>query len=277
MRSFLFGLATFATVVMLAPACGDDGDDAATTTDAERSTTTAAQSGPLAGTAWILRSWSDGGTLADAGTDRPATLSFGTEGNLAGSTGCNNFAGGWTEDGDQLTLQLGPITEMACEDPAVQAQEQALVGLLPTVAGYDLGAEELQLTDSRGTVVAVYAAQPTDLAGTSWTATGVNNGKGGLESNELTGALTAQFDEDGAFSGSGGCNRLTGSWESDGDELRITDVASTKRSCDQEVMDLEAQYVAALEAVRTYEWSGDTLTVRDDEGAMQATFTPLEG
>jgi heat shock protein HslJ len=48
-------------------------------------------------------------------------------------------------------------------------------------------------------------------------------------------------------------------------------------SCDQDVMDLEAQYVAALEAARTYEWSGDTLTVRDDEGAMQATFTTAEG
>jgi heat shock protein HslJ len=213
----------------------------------------------------------------DAGTDRPATLSFATDAALAGSTGCNNFAGGWTEDGDQLTLEIGPITEMACEDPAVQAQEQALISLLPSVAGYDLGAEELQLTDAGGTVLAVYATQPTDLAGTSWTATGVNNGKGGLESNELIGALTARFDEDGAFSGSGGCNRLTGSWEVDGDELRISDVASTKMSCDQDVMDLEAQYVAALEAARTYEWSGDTLTVRDDEGAMQATFTTAEG
>lgn len=277
MRSFLFGLATLATVLMLAPACGDDGDDAATTTDAERSTTTAAQSGPLAGTAWILRSWNDGSAPIDAGTDRPATLSFATDASLAGSTGCNNFAGTWTEDGDQLTLQLGPITEMACEDPAVQAQEQALVALLPAVAGYDLVAEELRLTDSSGTVLAVYTAQPTDLAGTSWTVTGVNNGKGGLESSELTGALTAQFDEDGAFSGLGGCNRLTGGWETDGDELRIRDLASTKKSCDQDVMDLEAQYVAALEAARTYEWSGDSLTLRDDEGAMQATFTTAGG
>jgi heat shock protein HslJ len=275
MRTFVFGLATLAAVVMLAPACGDDGDDAATTTSPE--STTAPDGGPLEGTAWILTSWSDAGTLVEAGTDPVATLSFAAEGRFSGTTGCNNFAGAWTDDDDRLRLQLGPITQMACEDPALQNQEQALVGLLPTVAGYDLGADELQLTDADGAVLAVYTAQTTDLAGTSWTATGINNGRGGLESDDLTGALTAQFDEGGVFSGNGGCNRLTGSWEADGGSLRITDLGSTMMSCEPPVEDLEARYTAALEAVRTYEWSGDDLTLRDDEGAMQVTFTLAKG
>jgi heat shock protein HslJ len=278
MRRLLIALGPALVLAVVVPtACGDDDGDAATTTAADRTTTTAAETGPLVGTAWILSTWSDAGTMVDAATASAATLRFAGDGEFSGTTGCNNFAGPWTDDDGKLRMVLGPMTQMACIDPELQKQEEGLVALLNTATGYDLSDETLKLKGSDGAELAVYETQPTGIFETAWTVTGVNNGVGGLQSVDPTQALTANFGADGKFSGEGGCNQIRATWESEKDEVSIDDVASTKKSCDEAVMDLETQYVAALEAVFTYERSGDTLTLRDDEGAMQVTLKLATG
>lgn len=278
MRTLFTGLGALCAVALLAvPACGDDegaGGDSGGSRTSEPTTTTEAATGRLGGTAWILTGWSEAGTPVDAATARVATLVFAPGGDLSGSTGCNNFAGLWTEEDDRLTLALGPMTQMACEDADLQAQESMLVRMLPSATGFQVDDAQLQLSSGDGQVVLRYAPQPTDLAGTPWKVTGVNNGRGGIESSALTEALTATFGEDGRFSADGGCNQLTGSWSSASEgALSITDVGATMMACDQEVMDLEARYTAALESSATYVRSGDALALRDDRGAMTVTFT----
>lgn len=276
MRTPLVGLALIA-VVVLVPACSDDGGDATGGSDSSSATTAAAATGPLSGTAWVLLSWGEGSTPIQAAPGPPATLELAADGRLAGSTGCNSFTGNWSADGERLTLQPGPMTEAACTDPALSTQERALLRLLPTVGEYELGDEELRLTDAEGSLLAVYMAQATDLTGTSWAVIGVDNGKGGLESSALTSALTAELGAGGELAGNGGCNRLTGTWEAEGDSLRISGITSTEIGCDQDVTDLEIRYIQALEATRTYQWTGDSLTLRDGEGAMVVTLTRAEG
>lgn len=39
------------------------------------------------------------------------------------------------------------------------------------------------------------------------------------------------LEEDGTLSGTDGCNRLTGSWEADGDEVTFGKMASTMKAC----------------------------------------------
>ena len=99
-----------AALVVALGACGDDDDDP-----------TAASAGPgadagLAGTAWTLATASVDGDDVDAvGTP---TLAFGDDGTtLAGSTGCNQFAGTYTQTGSDLTITIGPVTRAACVDP----------------------------------------------------------------------------------------------------------------------------------------------------------------
>jgi heat shock protein HslJ len=41
-------------------------------------------------------------------------FTFGTDGKLSGSTGCNSFNGSYKEDGNQLYLDPGALTRMAC-------------------------------------------------------------------------------------------------------------------------------------------------------------------
>ena len=132
---------------------------------------------------------------------------------------------------------------------------------------------QLALLDEAGAAILIYDPNTAGLEGTSWTATGVNNGKGGVEATDLTGRISAAFAA-GSLSGNSGCNQYNAKYETSGaDVLTISDVATTRKACEADVMGLESQYIAALAKVTTYSLSGNTLTLRDADGAMQATFT----
>ena len=140
---------------------------------------------------------------------------------LAGSTGCNQFAGTYTQDGDELTISLGPVTLTACTDPAVTAQETAILAHLPEVASFSSG-EQLALDDSSGDTLLTYDAGLSTIEGTSWTATGVNNGKGGVESSPRPNR-SPPSSGDGAMSGFAGCNNYNATYAlSDGGAISIT-------------------------------------------------------
>jgi heat shock protein HslJ len=246
---------------VLAAGCGDDG--APTPAAADPPAT-------LAGTSWTLASLDlDGDDVAAVGTP---TLELGADGTLTGSTGCNQFSGTYTQTGSDLTVSLGPMTLAACVDPAAADQEAAILASLPEVTSFTAD-EQLVLLDADDVALLTYDEGLSSIEGTSWTATGINNGRGGLESTLATETVTAEFGADGALSGFAGCNDYTATYALSGeDTISITGVATTRKACAEEAMTLESQYVAALEAAATYAISGDALTLRDDDGAMQATY-----
>jgi heat shock protein HslJ len=265
----LFAVAGFP---MLA-ACGDDSDSSSDASAAPQAQP-ANSDDALTGTSWVLSEvpTSSGPTL-DAAARRAATLEF-TDGSVAGSTGCNDFSGTYTVDGDALTIELGPMTQKACTDTALQAQETAIVERLPKVASYAVSEDGLTLNDESDAALLIYAVNDTALAGTSWVATGVNNGKGGVESTTLTDKLTAVFGPDNTLSGSGGCNTFTAEYTVAGsDGLQIAAIAATRMACADDVMQLESEYFAALGNTVSYKISGDSLTLRDGNGDTQVTYT----
>ena len=193
-------------------ACGGDSGSVAssgttqttagsTQTTAGSTTTAAGSGGSLAGTSWVLDTYQGpGGNSVPATPKSNATLGFDDQGNVGGSTGCNQFSGTYTVDGDSLTIQLGAMTQMACTNPLVTAQETAVTTLLGKVTGFTVTADSLSLTDDSGELLA-YSAGITDLEGTAWVATGVNNGNNAVQSTSLTDKLTATF---------GGAERVLG-------------------------------------------------------------------
>jgi heat shock protein HslJ len=201
-----------------------------------------------------------------------ASLVFRPGGDLSGTTGCNSFGGSYTVQGAALHISLGPMTQMACLDPASTAQETALVQLLPTVRGHAVTGTALALTGAGGSSLLVYAAGAATLVGLSFGVTGVNNGRGAVETSALTAALTARFVADGSFQAFGGCNELTGTYRTSGAAgIEIGPLTSTHKACTEEVDALEAAYVAALGRVSSYDLVGGRLTLRDREGATQVT------
>ena len=250
-------------------ACGDDsGSSAATTAAAGQAQS---QTG-LAGTSWILNSYSTRtGSSVDAVKTAPAALAF-TDDKVSGSTGCNDFSGTYTSDEEALTITLGPMTQKACGDPAITAQETAVVAQLANVASYTSDDTGLTLKDSSGATVLVYGPGLSGVEG-AWTATGVNNGKGAVQSTTLTEQITAVFGPDGGLAGSGGCNDYNATYTVSGDALTLGPVAATKKACADDVMTEENAYFTALGNVATFDIKGTTLTLRDSGGATQVTYT----
>jgi heat shock protein HslJ len=68
-----------------------------------------------------------------------------------------------------------------------------------------------------------------------------------------------------------GCNRLTGSYKLDGDQLRFGEIAGTMMACLQG-MDTEKQFLQALGRVARWKIAGGTLSMFDNAGAAIATF-----
>ena len=243
------------------------------TSSTTSSPTTSSEGSSLVGTAWQLESYRDaGGASVTAVAEPVAALSFDTTTRLGGSTGCNTFSGTYTSHEGQLSIRLGPTTLMACSG-ALGAQDASVTSLLSRVRGVQQTSRSLALTDAGNQALLTYRPGVASLPGTSWKATAVNNGRGGLEANALTEAVTAAFGQSSAFTSFAGCNHVSGSYATTGTEgLQLTGLVSTQMACGAEVDALEGTYVEALGKVTTYQIHGSTLTLRDSSGAAQVTY-----
>lgn len=74
-------------------------------------------------------------------------------------------------------------------------------------------------------------------------------------------STTLVFDDEGRVSGSGGCNRYTGSYTFTDGELSFGPLAGTKKMCPEAVMDQEDRFHKALGAVDRVAVDGPFLLV----------------
>ena len=72
-------------------------------------------------------------------------------------------------------------------------------------------------------------------------------------------------------SGSGGCNRMFGVYELNGDGLRFSGIGSTKMAC-KGAMETETQFLGSLLRVKTWKIAGQQLELSDSTGAVLARF-----
>ena len=258
---------------MLLAACGEDPGPPASSDGVGEG---GAVAGDLAGTTWVLTGWTagSGGQLRAPAEGSEAVLDLLAAGRLAGSGGCNRFFGTWEQSRSRLVLTVRGATDMACV-PEVMEQEAAVLETLGRVRSFRRSEAGLELLDSAGVTVVRYRAGVQGLEGTAWTATGINDGRGGVVSSATTELASLRFESDGMLSGSSGCNSFSAPVElTPPDRIRVGEVDSTAMGCSPELATQEQQYLAALRAATRYELSGSTLTLRDDRGATQATFLP---
>ena len=79
-----------------------------------------------------------------------------------------------------------------------------------------------------------------------------------------SGQPNLDIESDGTFSGTDGCNRLSGQGQIDGDEITFGSIASTMMAC--EGVD------TWLSKAATGNVSGDSMTVLDDRGSTIGTL-----
>jgi heat shock protein HslJ len=89
------------------------------------------------------------------GTDLTAT--FGSDGSLTGSAGCNSYHATYTSDEGAIEVQAPAGTKKACAEPAgVMEQEAAYLSALPTAVGYHVDGTVLELLSADGKRLVTY-------------------------------------------------------------------------------------------------------------------------
>jgi heat shock protein HslJ len=122
---------------------------------------------------------------------------------------------------------------------------------------------------ANGAILSTFAAQSQSLAGSSWRATGINNGKDAVASLAAGSTVTISFASDGKVSGSGGCNSYASTWKAEGNTLAFTPAVATRKMCAAPgVMAQEQAFFAALESAATMRMEADHLEMRTAQGAL---------
>ncbi|MEO1089481.1 MAG: META domain-containing protein [Pseudomonadota bacterium] len=81
-----------------------------------------------------------------------------------------------------------------------------------------------------------------------------------------------QFGDEGQVSGTGGCNRFTGSYTVDGTTLTIGPLAATRMMCPPVAMEREQAFFGAMDSTASFLRDGIALTLFDEAGTVLATF-----
>ena len=86
---------------------------------------------------WTLTSYRISDVLASPVADAEAYLTFNEDGTLTGTSGCNEFGGSYTVEGDQITFKEIVSTLMLCDEP-LMGQEETMQQVLTDTATYQL-------------------------------------------------------------------------------------------------------------------------------------------
>ncbi len=118
-------------------------------------------------------------------------------------------------------------------------------------------------------------ASSAKLTGVKWRLTMLNekpyDASAGAEQPSL------QFSEqDGRVSGNSGCNRVTGGYTVDADQLRFGKLVMTKRAC-LKGMAIEREFAKALEEAQRHTLSNNKLTLYSGDGRAVAAFQAVAG
>lgn len=225
--------------------------------------------GSLNDTSWLLVGLN--GQAVASGTTVTANLKNGT---LTGTDGCNSYSTSYTVRGAKITIDKDMVTTMmACPEPIMQ-QAGTYATALALAATFKTDGRQLTLLDASGKTLATFAAQSTELGGTSWIVTGYNNGNQAVVSVLVGSKLTAEFSADGKLGGSSGCNNYTATVEASGKSIKIGPAASTRMACAEPagVMEQETGYLKALGTAASYRLDGNQLELRTADGALAVTF-----
>lgn len=119
---------------------------------------------PLVDTPWQVSSYNNGrGGLTSPLVGTEITAVFGQDGQVTGSTGCNNYFSAYEADESgglgAGTISIGSVaaTRMMCDQPeGIMDQESEYLAALESAATYQIEGDTLELLNAEGTRAVVY-------------------------------------------------------------------------------------------------------------------------
>jgi heat shock protein HslJ len=116
----------------------------------------------LVGTEWQVIGYNNGSQAVVSviiGTEMTAT--FGEDGSMTGTAGCNNYIASYELEGDAISIGPAATTRMFCGEPeGIMEQETQYLAALETAATYRIDGDRLQLRTADGALVADYVLKP---------------------------------------------------------------------------------------------------------------------
>lgn len=235
----------------------------------------------LAGQTYQATEIEENGTTRKPAAGTTIELSFGADGTLDATAGCNSISAEIETDGNRLALTGMAMTEKFC--PAVGDQEQWLADFLTTGPAWHLDGDRLAL-DHDGTVLRLLDRRIADpdrpLTVTRWKLDIIETGPTGADDDAVTSAVPSVADAfltiapDGTLTGSTGCNTMSAQVQISGDHLIVGDVTTTRKGCPDEVATIERAVLATLQQTVGYRVNGAVLTLTGPAGTglqMSAT------
>jgi heat shock protein HslJ len=161
------------------------------------------------------------------------------DGRIEGFGGCSRFAGRYTQDAvGARAIAIGRVeVDRRLCDPSLRAGEARMLEVLQSVSSYTVTGDVLTMSGSGGTLrfraagAAPAASSPPAAAGSGTGAVLAHTRWRGDVPGADEGSTPWLEFVDGRFSGYTGCNMLSGAWHVENGEVRVGQVATTKRAC----------------------------------------------
>lgn len=228
----------------------------------------------LTETVWYLQNYNNGDEAVISvleGTE--ITAYFDDDGLVSGSAGCNNYSGSYQVDGENISIELGPLTMMFCDQPeGTMDQETAYLQALESVVSYRILGDEMVMLNEAGQEVLNYKAS--DLVGYVWAWVEFVENNDTVTHPNMPANYTLEFMPDGQVAVQADCNRANGTYTVTGSQIDIELGPTTLAACPED--SLSDEYLRLLDDAVIYFREGDFLylDIMMDVGTMK--FFPIE-
>jgi len=220
---------------------------------------------PLRGTNWVLTDRVSLGTPRDGVAVNAVFASK----RVSGTSGCNGYSSSYTTNGARMTISNDGVSTLIACGGAADKVETKYLAALERVGRWRITGSTLTLSTRAGRRLLVFRASVgTEALRGSWEVTSLYTGdaiSSPVPGSTLTLAFTAK-----EVSGESGCNTYSGPFETSGSKgIVLGPFASTLRACADPAVDTQEQhYLAALDLVKTYQVTGNQLTLFRDGGTI---------
>lgn len=256
----LVGLTLLA--VLGVSACGSAGPSSSAPSSPSAST----GPGGIMGPTWVVSTVGGNDTVADA----QPTMTFGADGQVKGTGGCNSYGGPYRLDGSAIDVGDLASTMVLCADQSIGAQETAFLAALGGAQTWQIDDTGSLVLGGTSQIVAKPSTPEPSAAGTSLVG-GWNLVEMGPTADFAHLQPTIAFTADAGVSGFAGCNTFSGSYTTDGSTLTWGPLATTEMACQRPGSAVESDYLAALSGVHTWAIESDGRLLLD--GAVPLRYT----
>ena len=220
--------------------------------------------GQLDGTKWILRSYLVDSTLTLVPDTEYADAEFDAN-RVSGFGGCNRFDALYRAGGRTLFIAQPASTLMACAEPSMDF-ETAYLSLLGQSRFYSARANTLTIFGPGSETLLVFDAAPENPLLGRWDVDSYSSAPGTVVA-VLPGTEMDVVFGIGNVAGFSGCNQFSGTYGTNGNVVRIGQLATTRIACADDVMAQETAFLEALQGAALIEPRNAAVTLKDLNGS----------